>query len=90
MHISFFFTFHQSHPIKIDHLVYSSLVKLSNSHMHLQKTLVIVSNKLFYRKKKKLQEHHRGISAHFRFTMLKFWDELFVASVPLMKTSIND
>lgn len=51
MHISFFFAFHQSHPIKIDHIVYSSLVKLSNSHMHLQKTLVIVSNKLFYWKK---------------------------------------
>lgn len=52
MCISFFFAFHQSHPIKTDHLVHSSLVKLSNSHMHLQKTLVIVSNKLFYRKKK--------------------------------------
>lgn len=52
MHISFFFAFHPSHSIKIDDLVYSSLVKLSNSHMHLQKTLDIVSNKLFYRKKK--------------------------------------
>lgn len=43
--------------------------------MHLQKTLVIVSNKLFYRNKK-LQEHHRGISVSFRFTMPKFEDEL--------------
>lgn len=89
MYISFFFAFHQSHPIKTDHLVHSSLVKLSNSHMHLQKTLVIVSNKLFYRKKK-LQEHHRGIFAYFRCTMPKFGDELFVASVPLMKTNMND
>lgn len=63
MHISFFFAFHQPHPIKTDHLVYSSLVKLSNSHMHLQKTLVIFLNKLFYRKEE-LQECHRGISAH--------------------------
>lgn len=75
VHITFLCVFHQSYLIKIDHLVYSFQVKHSNFHMHLQKTLVIVSNELFYRNKK-LQEHHRGISVYFRFTMPKFEDEL--------------
>lgn len=34
-----------------NNLLLSSLVKLSNFHMHLQKTLVTVSNKFFYREK---------------------------------------